>query len=218
MAALNNIRLSPTQCRHHSPAMKAVHLEMRPAGGKYKLSSSKTACGARALARQGIDMAALAVRAALGQNGKRQAMQNSSRIGRPVRPLIVTRLVATAIVVWTGLTLGSCAGGASEDGFSAYVSDHWPHWAGGLPSDVPPRPGAPGYNQFVAHGQADQDVSPPAGGANAPAVPVKPVFQTAPSAPVASSQPMKPPQAAPAALPAPQAASDDSSVVRGGLY
>ena len=86
MAALNNIRLSPTQCRHHSPAMKAVHLEMRPAGGKYKLSCSKTACGTRALARQSIGMAALlAIRAALGQNGKRHAMQNSSRIGRPAR-------------------------------------------------------------------------------------------------------------------------------------
>jgi hypothetical protein len=162
--------------------------------------------------------ALLAIRAALGQNGKRHAMQNSSRIGRPVRPLIVTRLVATAIVVSAGLMLGSCAGGASEDGFSAYVADHWPHWAGGMPSDVPPRPGAPGYNQFVAHGQADQDVLPPASGANAPAVPVKPVFQTAPSAPAAPSEPMRPAQAAPAALPAPQAASGDSSVVRGGLY
>ena len=57
------------------------------------------------------------------------------------------------------------------------------------PSDVPPRPGAPGYSQFVAHGQADQDVLPPAGGANAPAVPVKPVFQTAPSTPAASAEP-----------------------------
>ena len=136
--------------------------------------------------------ALLAIRAALGRNGKRHAMQNSSRIGRRVRPLIVTRLVATAIVVGTGLTLGSCAGGASEDGFSAYVADHWPHWAGGMPSDVPPRPGAPGYSQFVAHGQADQDVLPPASGANAPAVPVKPVFQTAPSAPAAPAEPVKP--------------------------
>jgi len=162
--------------------------------------------------------ALLAIRAALGRNGKRHAMQNSTRIGRRVRPPIVRRLVATAIAVGTGLTLGSCAGGASEDGFSAYVADHWPHWAGGMPSDVPPRPGAPGYQQFVAHGQADQDALPPASGANAPAVPVKPVFQTAPSAPAAPSEPVRPAQAAPAALPAPQAASDDSSVVRGGLY
>jgi hypothetical protein len=162
--------------------------------------------------------ALLAIRAALGQNGKRHAMQNSSRNGRPVRPLIVTRLVATAIVVWTGLTLCSCAGGASEDGFSAYVADHWPHWAGGMPSDVPPRPGAPGYSQFVAHGQADQDVLPPASGANAPAVPVKPVFQIAPPAPAASAEPVKPVPAPSSVQPASQAASDDSSVVRGGLY
>ncbi len=48
--------------------------------------------------------------------------------------------------------LGSC-GGASESGVSGYVADHWPHWAGGMPADVPPRPGAPGYNEFIAHGQ-----------------------------------------------------------------
>ncbi len=161
--------------------------------------------------------ALLANRTAIGRNGKRHAMQISSRIGRPARPLVVTHLVATAVVVCAGLTLGSC-GGASEDGFSAYVADHWPHWAGGMPSDVPPRPGSPGYNQFIAHGQADQDVIPPASGANASAVPVKPVFQTAPSAPAASAEQVKPAQAEPGAQPMPQSTSEDSSVVRGGLY
>ena len=162
-------------------------------------------------------VALLAIRAAIGRNGNRHPMQISSRIGQP-RPLIVTRLVAMVIVVGAGSTLASC-GGASEDGFSAYVADHWPHWAGGMPGDVPPRPGAPGYNQFIAHGQADQDVLPPASGASAPAVSVKPVFQTAPSVQAAPGEPIKPAQAAPTVLPAPpQSASEDSSVVRGGLY
>jgi len=112
--------------------------------------------------------------------------------------------------------LGSCAGATSEDGFSAYVADHWPHWAGGLPSDVPPRPGSPGYNQFIAHGQADQDAPQPASTANATAVPVTPVFRTAPSAPAAAAEQVRP--AAPSAPAPPQAATEDSNVVRGGLY
>ena len=144
-------------------------------------------------------------------------MQIPSALNSPATQMTVKRLIAAAIVVCAGLTLGSC-GGASEDGFSAYVADHWPHWAGGMPSDVPPRPGAPGYNQFIAHGQADQDVMPPASGANAAAVPVKPVFQTAPSAPAVSSERVKPAQAAPGAQPAPRSASEDSSVLQGGLY
>jgi len=61
------------------------------------------------------------------------------------------RLITAAIMLCLGPVLGSC-GGASENGFSAYVADHWPHWAGGMPADVPPRPGDPGYAEFIAHG------------------------------------------------------------------
>ena len=114
-----------------------------------------------------------------------------------------------------GAMLGSCAGATSEDGFSAYVADHWPHSACGLPSGAP-RPGSPGYDQFIAHGQADQDVQPPATTANATAVPVTPVFQTAPSAPAAATEQVRP--AAPSAQTPPQSATADSNVVRGGLY
>jgi len=124
------------------------------------------------------------------------------------------RFLAPALVLCLGLLLGSCSS------FSGFVADHWPHWAGGMPSDVPPRPGTPGYNQFIAHGQADQDVLPPASGGSAPAVPVTPVFQAAPSAPAASAEPIRKP--APAAPPSaqlpPQSAAEDSSVVQGGLY
>ncbi|HTZ00889.1 MAG TPA: hypothetical protein VMC05_01045 [Xanthobacteraceae bacterium] len=143
------------------------------------------------------------------------------------------------------LALASCAGTSNEDAFSAYVADHWPHWAGGLPSDVPPRPGAPGYRQFIAHGQADQDqLPPPAGGAGLAAAPV---FETAPAAsgqparaaaaapsPVRAG-PARPPAPARSVAAAPAAAApvaaapvaaqavpppvdDDASVVRGGLY
>jgi hypothetical protein len=51
------------------------------------------------------------------------------------------------VLVLSSLCLGSCAS------VSATVSDHWPTWAGGMPKDVPPRPGAPGYEEFLAHQQ-----------------------------------------------------------------
>jgi len=121
----------------------------------------------------------------------------------------VNRLIGAAVVLCVAAPLGSCAGGASESGFSAYVADHWPRWAGGMPDDVPPRPGAPGYNAFIAHGQAGADAATgtaaPSGTTGATAAAAKPIFQTAPCA-------------APAAAVAPQAASDDPSVVQGGLY
>src|SRR6266568_2744446 len=59
--------------------------------------------------------------------------------------MIPKRLFKTAILLGLGLNLASCGG---------FVADHWPHWAGGMPADVPPRPGTPGYADFVAHGQA----------------------------------------------------------------
>jgi hypothetical protein len=87
-----------------------------------------------------------------------------------------------------------------------------------MPADVPPRKGAPGYQEFIAHGQAEQE-QPSAGGNGA-----APVFQTAPAA---SAQPARAQAAAPVAPAAaapvdaqaePQPAADESSVVHGGLY
>ncbi len=122
--------------------------------------------------------------------------------------MIVKRLIAAALALCLGSMLGSC-GGASENGFSSFVADHWPHWAGGMPDDVPPRPGDPGYAEFIAHGQADQDaMKPPATGAKA-AVAAKTAAQPPPAAQVAPAV-----QVAPADNPP----SEDSSVVPGGLY
>jgi hypothetical protein len=61
--------------------------------------------------------------------------------------MIPKRLFKTAILLGLGLNLASCGG---------FVADHWPHWAGGMPADVPPRPGAPGYADFIAHGNPEQ--------------------------------------------------------------
>jgi hypothetical protein len=62
--------------------------------------------------------------------------------------MIVKRYKVVAILLILGPMLGSCSG------FAGTVADNWPHWAGGMPADVPPRPGAPGYDEFIAHGQA----------------------------------------------------------------
>ena len=110
------------------------------------------------------------------------------------------RLITAVILLAFGLQLASCGG---------FVADHWPHWAGGLPTDAPPRPGTPGYAEFIAHGQP----APEAKTDTASTASVQTVTQQAPIAP------------APPAIPAParaatpdRATGQDSSVVKGGLY
>jgi hypothetical protein len=97
-------------------------------------------------------------------------------------------------VLSLGLVLSSCSS------FSGYVADHWPRWAGGMPDDVPPRPGAPGYEEFIAHGQPSNVAAKPAANdANAPA-----------PADIRTNA---------AALPAREQPADEPNVVqRGGLY
>jgi hypothetical protein len=112
------------------------------------------------------------------------------------------RLFAPTTVLLACLVLGSCSS------FSGYVSDHWPTWAGGMPNDVPPRPGAPGYEEFISHQQ----------GGNAPA-------------PAAAAVPGAPPAAAPLpaavnantgttaqVMPAVNRQPNDRAAVQGGLY
>jgi hypothetical protein len=101
---------------------------------------------------------------------------------------MVNRLSVALMGLGLGLLLGSCGPVA---GFTA---DHWPHWAGGLPAGTPPRPGTPGYADYVAHRQAETEPPKPDvnATANAPATP----------APVATE---------------PQS-DDDRPVTRGGLY
>ncbi|HEX4407639.1 MAG TPA: hypothetical protein VH206_02590 [Xanthobacteraceae bacterium] len=166
------------------------------------------------------------------------------------------RPFAIAIIASLAPALAACGGG-TESGFSAYVADNWPHWAGGMPEGVPPRQGAPGYNEFISHGGAND----PARTANAPAPefvatgtttangkPVTPMVAPVngkPSAAAAKSksksQPATAAQIAPPQAPPPQVRnreperdedqnsnqevpqdpndhSQDSSVVKGGLY
>jgi hypothetical protein len=109
----------------------------------------------------------------------------------------IKRFLTVAIVLGFGGLLGSCGD------FSGYVADHWPHWAGGLPEDVPPRPGTPGYDDFIAHGQANPDVAKPAPPIAKTATNVKTTMQPAPIAPDTPPGGRSP---------------EDASVVQGGLY
>jgi hypothetical protein len=103
--------------------------------------------------------------------------------------MIVKRLSVALMGLGLGLLLGSCGPVAG------FTSDHWPHWAGGLPEGTPPRPGAPGYDDYVAHRQAETELAKTAAATaktNAPAAP-----------PPAAAEPQ---------------GDDDTAVTRGGLY
>lgn len=65
--------------------------------------------------------------------------------------MIVKRMLAAMAAVCLGLLLASCSTVSDE------VADHWPHFAGGEPNGLPPRPGEPGYRRFIAHGQPVQN-------------------------------------------------------------
>jgi len=118
--------------------------------------------------------------------------------------MIVKRLVAAGIVLWLGAALGACSP------FAGYVADNWPHWAGGLPPDAPPRPGAPGYDEFIAHGQTDQDATKSAATGEKPAAAEK----SAAGAVKTSVQPAPAAQA----MPSDSTSPENPSVVKGGLY
>lgn len=134
--------------------------------------------------------------------------------------MMIRRFIAAALVLGVTSLLGACSP------FSGSVADMWPHWAGGEPAGLPPRPGQPGYQEFIAHGQPNQN--PPA----APAVAGAPgAAQPAPAGTTASIAEQKSPAAEqkPPAFAEPQdqdksdtepveQPANDSGVVHGGLY
>jgi hypothetical protein len=134
--------------------------------------------------------------------------------------MILKRYIAVAILFCLGPALGSC-GGASSGGFTGYVADHWPRWAGGMPDDVPPRPGAPGYNEFISHDGADPEAvksSIVGSGAPAPEFVATGTAATGKKTTATSAKPFVPPASAPQVPPPEDQPSQDSSVVKGGLY
>jgi hypothetical protein len=135
------------------------------------------------------------------------------------------RRVGAAVAFCFALALGACSP------FSGYLADRWPHWAGGEPTGLPPRPGTPGYAEFVAHGQpppnpeAAGDVQHPAADQTAQIVSQKPAAEVQRTSVFGGPQIAAPRQSVPPnSQPSPQSppvsggASGDGSVLRGGLY
>jgi hypothetical protein len=126
--------------------------------------------------------------------------------------------VGAVIALCLALGLGACSP------FSGYVADNWPHWAGGEPTGLPPRPGTPGYPEYIAHGQPVQNPQAAAGPAQpSPAVETTQTVSQAPVSPVQKTSIFGGPQvAAPKpnvqSPPPANGTSDDTGVVRGGLY
>ena len=149
------------------------------------------------------------------------AMRISSRsTARLSSGMTAKQGVGAVIALCLALGLGACSP------FSGYVADNWPHWAGGEPTGLPPRPGSPGYAEYIAHGQPVQSPEPAGGAAQSqPAVETTQTVSVsqAPAGPVRKTSIFGGPEvAAPRpnvqSPPAAGGASDDASVVRGGLY
>ena len=119
------------------------------------------------------------------------------RAGRGECAGVLMRALAPTIVLLLGLALGSCGS------VSGFVSDHWPAWAGGEPNGMPPRPGTPGYAEFMARQQGKTVPATIQGTAAAPpAVGATPVVENVNTQPV----------------PPPAARVNDQGAVPGGLY
>lgn len=130
---------------------------------------------------------------------------------------MIKHLFASTMVLFVCLALGACTS------FSNTVSDNWPTWLGGMPKDVPPRPGAPGYEEFLVHQQGKDTTATTAA---APAQPAQAAgAQTPPAAaPGQAAAPQAPRAVTPgqsAGAPAPPAINrspGDQAAVQGGLY
>jgi hypothetical protein len=124
--------------------------------------------------------------------------------------VLTRRLLAATAVLGTCLALGGCSSVAG------FVSDSVPTWAGGMPKDVPPRPGAPGYEEFIAHQQRQDTAATPAGTPAQAAAATAPV--TTGTAAVAPARNSATSRAAPQQFPPAYAPPDDRATTRGGLY
>ena len=121
------------------------------------------------------------------------------------------RLMAPVLVLCASLALASCSS------FSGYVSDRWPTWAGGMPSDVPPRPGAPGYEEFISHQQAKDEAAAATAAAAAGGKPAAaPAVATTPGAAAVVTPAVATGNAR--ATPPTARRVDDQAAVQGGLY
>jgi len=136
--------------------------------------------------------------------------------GRDLAAVLTRRRLALTALLGVCLALGGCSS------FAGFVSDTWPTWAGGMPKDVPPRPGAPGYEEFISHQQRQDPAAAGAAApgaaaqAGAPAPGAPGTTGTTPANPTAPNSAVN--RAAPQQFPPAYARPDDRATTRGGLY
>jgi hypothetical protein len=135
-------------------------------------------------------------------------MQSPNRCSYFAANMNLRRSVAAAIALSLCAALGACSPG--------YVADRWPRWAGGMPDDVPPRPGAPGYDEFIAHGQAGQSTNTSTAPGEKTTAIEKPAIIAKPAAGAVKTSVR--PEPVPSAEPSEDVPAEDTSVVKGGLY
>lgn len=132
----------------------------------------------------------------------------------PVAKMTVQRLIAALLACVLGLMVSAC-------GSSNFVADNWPHFAGGEPNDVPPRPGSPGYAAFIAHGQPPEGANAQSAGPQSSPGGVTPEFVARQPGVSGQQVPTGTATAAPAHQPigaAPPQRRTDQNVGQGGLY
>ena len=178
---------------------------------------------------------------AIGQDDEQRSIHWPNWQGNPAAAMIIItrlgakRFGAPGALLCLAAMLGACAP------FGGFVADHVPHWAGGLPADAPPRPGAPGYDAFIAHGEPAQNAQTPESGNAAGATSENGSGSTVPSSRAAAGPPQfqarsgkvqvnrvppppaqanaqRPTQAAAPVDPVGTPSAEDPSVVKGGLY
>jgi hypothetical protein len=90
-------------------------------------------------------------------------------------------IVVIAALALASLALGGCS--SINEKLGAGVGDILPHWAGGLPSDAPPRRGTPEYEAYMKEREKKR-LEPTANNANAAA--------PAAASPASSAEPLEP--------------------------
>jgi hypothetical protein len=81
-------------------------------------------------------------------------------------PVRANHIAATLALALAGLAVGGCS--SINEKLAAGVGDTLPHWAGGLPPDVPPRRGTPEYEAYMKEREKKR-LEPAANNANAAA-------------------------------------------------
>ena len=84
---------------------------------------------------------------------------------RNLETMISVRSMMQLLILVVSTALAGCASGqGSAAGLAAGVADAVPHWMGGMPPDVPPRPGTPEYEAWQA--ERAKEAARPKGGAS----------------------------------------------------